>query len=105
MAAYLAARGVSAFGLDRSHEMVAVARRRHLAVPFVEGDVLALDADIGSWAGATACYSLIHLPRDRFPAALRELRRVLAPGAPLLLAMHGGQSDHVATSSSVIPSG
>jgi SAM-dependent methyltransferase len=97
VAAYLAARGAAAFGLDLSARMVATARKLHPDLRFVQGDVLALDADDESWAGATAFYSLIHLARDRFPAALRQLHRVLAPSAPLLLAMHGGRGEHVAT--------
>lgn len=54
------------------------------------GDVAALDVADGAWAGAVAFYSLIHLPRAGVPAALGELRRVLRPGAPLLVAFHVG---------------
>jgi SAM-dependent methyltransferase len=97
VAAYLATRGVAAFGLDLSGATVATARGLHPELAFVRGDVLSLPTKNGGWAGATAFYSLIHLPRGRLPAALRELRRALAPSAPLLLAMHGGDGEHIAT--------
>jgi SAM-dependent methyltransferase len=94
VAAYLRARGVDARGLDLSPGMVAQARALHPGVPYEVGDVMALDAADGAWGGAVALYSLIHLPRGQVAAALRELRRVLSPGAPLLVAFHLGEGVH-----------
>lgn len=88
VAAYLHARGVDATGVDLSPGMVAEARRRHPDIPFAVGDVTALDVPDESWAGALAFYSLIHLPRPEVTTALRELRRVVRPGGPLLVAFH-----------------
>ncbi|MDB4949055.1 MAG: Methylase involved in ubiquinone/menaquinone biosynthesis [Gemmatimonadetes bacterium] len=70
--------------------MVERARALFPDVPFAVGDVTAIDAADGSWAGAVAFYSLIHLPRAEVAAALRELRRVLLPDATLLVAFHVG---------------
>jgi len=50
----------------------------------------ALDAHDGAWAGITAFYSIIHIPRDDMPRTVREIRRVLRPGGTLLLAFHIG---------------
>ncbi|MBB4634226.1 class I SAM-dependent methyltransferase [Longimicrobium terrae] len=87
---YLADRGVEASGLDLSPGMVDQARALHPDVPFRVGDVTALDAEKGAWAGAVAYYSLIHLPRPVVVRALRELARVLRPGAPLFIGFHAG---------------
>ena len=90
VARYLADRGVDVFGLDLSPAMVERARQLHPGVQFRVGDVTALDAPDGAWAGALAYYSLIHLPRGAMAAALREVARALRPGAPLLVAFHAG---------------
>lgn len=90
VARYLADRGGDVFGLDLSPEMVAQARALHPGIPFAVGDLAALDAADGAWAGAVAYYSLIHLPRGAVATALREIARVLRPGAPLLVAFHVG---------------
>jgi SAM-dependent methyltransferase len=90
VAAYLHARGLDARGIDLSPAMVDRARALFPALPFEIGDVTALAAPDASWAAAVAFYSLIHLPRGEMPAALRELRRVLRPGAPLFVAFHIG---------------
>jgi hypothetical protein len=73
--------------------MVEVARRHHPGLVFRRGDLLGLPARDGELAGLLVFYSLIHLPRSQVPAALGELRRCLAPRAPLLLAVHGGDGE------------
>jgi SAM-dependent methyltransferase len=90
---YLADRGVEAVGVDLSARMVEVARRHHPGLAFRRGDLLALPAGDGELAGLVVFYSLIHLERWKVPAALGELRRCLAPRAPLLLAVHGGEGE------------
>ena len=90
VARYLHDRGAHAFGLDLSPGMVAMAHKLNPGMTFVVGDMLALDAADNSWAGATAFYSIIHIPREQVVAALREIRRALMPGGRLLLAFHKG---------------
>ena len=45
----------------------------------------------GSFHGAWACASLLHAPKPALPQALAEIRRVLAKGGILYLAMRAGQ--------------
>jgi ubiquinone/menaquinone biosynthesis C-methylase UbiE len=90
VARYLHERGVDVFGLDLSPRMVDVAARLNPEISFVVGDVLALQFAEGSWSGAIAFYSLIHLAPEQIPTALRELSRVLGSHAPLLIAFHEG---------------
>jgi SAM-dependent methyltransferase len=91
IARYLHERGVQVCGVDLSQGMVEQARRLTPEVEFRQGDMTALDAADGAWAGIAAFYSIIHITREEMPQALGELRRVLRPGGLLLLAFHIGE--------------
>ena len=93
--AHLDALGLPAFGVDLSPGMVEVARRHHPHLRFEVGSLAALDLPDGGLAGALAWYSLIHTPPVRQPGVFAELARVLAPGAPLLLAFQAGDDQPV----------
>ncbi|MFN8474034.1 MAG: class I SAM-dependent methyltransferase [Anaerolineae bacterium] len=90
VARYLHERGVDVVGVDLSPGMVAEARRLNPDIAFREGSMLALDEADAAWAGMTAFYCIIHIPPGEVTKALREMRRVLEPGAPLFLAFHVG---------------
>ena len=75
------AAGAEATGLDHSGEMVALARERAPGAEVVEGDATALPFDDGSFTAVTYAMVLLFLPDAE--AALREARRVLAPGGRL----------------------
>lgn len=83
--AYLRDRGVDAFGIDLSPELIAAAREANPGLRFDVGDMSALDVPTSSLAGVLANYSIIHTPPDALPATLSELSRVLAPGGHLLV--------------------
>jgi SAM-dependent methyltransferase len=92
IARYLHGRGVKACGIDLSAEMVKQAERLNPAVPFRQGDMLALkDIADNSYTGIAAFYSIIHIPRPRVVEALQELKRVLSTAGVLLLTFHLGQ--------------
>lgn len=84
--------GLPVFGLDLSEGMLAVARRNHPELRFEQGSMLELPLGDGTLAGAVSWYSTVHTPVDRLPALFAELRRVLAPGAPLLVAFQAGDA-------------
>lgn len=86
----LAARGIAVVAVDLSENMLALARERVPGLPVVSADMRALPFAAGSLAGAAALYVLHHLPRGDLVVALLELRRTLAPNAPLLIATHMG---------------
>ena len=90
VARYLHERGVAVCGVDLSPAMVERARGLVPGIEFRQGDMMALDAPDGAWAGIAAFYSIIHIARDDMARALGELRRVLRPGGILLLAFHIG---------------
>ncbi|GAB2473883.1 class I SAM-dependent methyltransferase [Promicromonospora xylanilytica] len=83
--AYLRDRGVDAFGIDLSPQLIAAAREANPGIRFDVGDMGALDIATGSLAGVLANYSVIHTPPDVLPAVLGEFSRVLAPGGHLLV--------------------
>jgi SAM-dependent methyltransferase len=91
VARYLAERNVNVIGVDLSPEMTRQARRLNPNVEFRQGNMLALEAEDGAWAGITVFYSLIHIPREEVVSALREFARVLRPAGLLLLAFHVGE--------------
>ncbi|MEH6373164.1 methyltransferase domain-containing protein [Streptomyces sp. KLMMK] len=88
--AHLNALGLPAYGIDLSPQMIAMARRTHPGLRFEVGSMLSLDIPDGALAGAMAYYSIIHTPQELLPQVFAELHRVLAPGAPLLLAFQVG---------------
>ena len=82
-------KGCSVVGVDQSPEMLAEGRRRLLLaaetarVRLVEGSAQELPFEDGSFDGLTGAYLLRYL--DDLPAGLRELARVLRPGATAAL--------------------
>jgi SAM-dependent methyltransferase len=89
--AYLRGRGANAFGVDLSPEMVAVARRRHPGVRFVEGSMTGLDLADGSLGGIVSWYAIVHTPPELLPTVFAEFHRVLAPGGHLLIGFKAGE--------------
>ncbi|MFH8802590.1 class I SAM-dependent methyltransferase [Streptomyces sp. NPDC017936] len=88
---YLAARGLSVYGLDLSESMLAIARRENPAIRFEQGSMLDLDGHAdGSLDGVVSYYSSIHTPVEELPALFAEFHRVLTPGGHLLLAFQAG---------------
>nr|WP_062339151.1 class I SAM-dependent methyltransferase [Herbidospora sakaeratensis] len=83
--AHLSTLGVTAFGVDVSPEMIALARAAHPDLRFEVGTMNALTAADATLAGVVANYSIIHTPPEALPATFAEFHRVLAPGGHLLL--------------------
>ncbi|MCT7352697.1 class I SAM-dependent methyltransferase [Streptomyces sp. 15-116A] len=85
--------GVPVFGVDVSPRMVALARAAHPGLRFHVGSMTELDLPAGSLGGIVARYSIIHVPDEHLPSLFAEFHRVLAPGAPVLLAFQSGEED------------
>ena len=90
VARYLHKQGVQVCGVDLSAELVERAHRLTPGIELRQGDMMALDVPDGTWAGITAFYSIIHIPREDMVRVLSELRRVLRPGGLLLVSFHIG---------------
>jgi SAM-dependent methyltransferase len=95
--AYPRSFGLSAFGVDLSPAMVAVARQAYPDLRFDEGSITAVDAPDGALGGTVAWYSIIHTPPEELPVVFAEFHRALAPGGHLLLAFQvGDEPRHLA---------
>jgi demethylmenaquinone methyltransferase/2-methoxy-6-polyprenyl-1,4-benzoquinol methylase len=70
-------------GLDFSPRMLERARRKAPGLRFVEGDMLALPFDDGSFDAATVGFGVRNV--SDLELALRELRRVVRPGGRLAI--------------------
>jgi demethylmenaquinone methyltransferase/2-methoxy-6-polyprenyl-1,4-benzoquinol methylase len=70
-------------GLDFSPKMLERARRKSQTIEWVEGDLLALPFDKGSFDAATVGFGVRNVAD--LDAALGELRRVLRPGGRLAI--------------------
>ncbi|GAA4591784.1 class I SAM-dependent methyltransferase [Planotetraspora phitsanulokensis] len=92
--AHMHSLGLSAFGIDLSPQMVALARRVHPELRFEEGSMTALDLPDETLGGIVAMYSIIHIPPARLPDVFAEFHRVLVPGGHVLLVFQVGD-DHV----------
>jgi SAM-dependent methyltransferase len=88
--AYLASRGVDAYGIDLSPTMIVVASEAHPELRFETGAMPHLAIGNGVLSGVLTWYSTIHTPIDQMPELYRELARVLAPGGSLLIGFHAG---------------
>lgn len=95
--AHLHELGLDAFGIDLSPRMIDVARDGHPGLRFETGSMTQLDLADGTIAGLVAFWSLIHIPDDAIPGVFSQFRRVLRPGAPLLLGFHIGNTSVLKT--------
>ncbi len=93
VAAFLTARGVHVLGVDPSAGMLAVAETAHPTLRFEIGHLTEIPVADSSLAGAACWYSIIHTPPAGLADAFRELGRVLAPGASLLIAFQAGHGE------------
>ena len=84
--------GVDAFGIDRSPEMIAIARQDHPDLGFEVGSMTDLPLADRSLGGVLAFWSVIHIPDSAVPGVFEEFRRVLRPGGPLLVGFHVGDT-------------
>jgi uncharacterized protein YceH (UPF0502 family) len=92
IAAYLAAAGADAYGIDLTPQMVEQARARFPGVRYDVADLTRLirPGIADGWGAVLGWYSLIHLAGSELPGAVAALARPLAPSGVLVLALHAG---------------
>ncbi len=87
---YLKDLGVEISGLDLSEKMLEHAREIHPDIQFRRGNILALDFEDDTIAGAVAFYAIVHFTEEQVKTAFCEIYRVLQPGGRFLLTFHIG---------------
>lgn len=88
----LGARGFKPIGLDVSESLIRYARRVS-GCPVVVADMLDLPFADGSFAGAWASASILHITRRDMPRALGEIRRVVKNGGVFFGSLKLGTGD------------
>ncbi len=81
--------GLDAFGLELSPGQLAQARKAFPNLEFRLGNLAALDHADASLGGIVSRYSIIHAAPRGHGAIFNEWRRVLHPGAPVLVSFFG----------------
>ena len=82
----LVEQGHRVIGLDASSRLLGIARRKLPRVPFVRGDLCALPFHDAQFPALIAVATIHHLPsREERLGAMREVERVLRPGAKALV--------------------
>lgn len=87
---YLHSLGLTAFGIDLTPGMIAIARAAQPELRFDEGSMTELDLPDGSVGGILSWYSMIHTPPEQLPVVFAEFSRVLAPGGHALIGFFSG---------------
>jgi len=88
---YLTNLGIEISGLDLSERMLERARTIHPEIHFRKGNILELEFENGSIAGAVAFYAIVHFSEEQVRRAFHEVFRVLQPGGIFLLTYHIGE--------------
>jgi SAM-dependent methyltransferase len=71
-------------GVDVSARQLELARQHVPGGTFIKSDMTALDFPPETFAGVTAFYSIIHVPRAEQPALVARIHRWLRPGGAFL---------------------
>jgi len=88
---YLKNLGIQISGLDLSEKMLEQARTIHPEIHFRKGNILELEFENDSIAGAVAFYAIVHFTKEQVLKTFREAFRVLQPGGIFLFTYHIGE--------------
>jgi SAM-dependent methyltransferase len=93
VAAMCQALDLAAVAVDMTVAMLRTGHEHHPRIPFVAGYLSSLPFRTGSFGGAVLWYSIIHTPPAGLGPLFAEVRRVVAGGAPVLVAFQAGHGE------------
>lgn len=85
--------GYDPVGLDASSEMLALARKAHPEAELIEASLYEIPIADGGVDGVWSVAALLHVPKRRLPAALKELARVIRSGGAALISVKAGSGE------------
>lgn len=91
--AYLAQKGFYVIGVDKSPDMVKVAKKKYPSLDFRVGDMRQLKFNKGEFDGIVAAYSLIHLPKPDTKKVLQRLNFLLKKGGLIYIVLQEGKTE------------
>ncbi len=83
----LADSGFSVTGVDFSETMLNLATKNVPDAKFIKNNMTDLDFEDNAFDGLTACYSIIHVPREKHVPLFQTFHRILKPNGILLISM------------------
>lgn len=84
---FLVESGFDVTGVDFSESMLKLARRNVPEARFIKKDMTKLDFKSNSFDGLTACYSIIHVPREKHFSLFQSLHRIIKPNGVMLISI------------------
>lgn len=95
VAAFLSRTGLETIGIDVSPELARLARHAHPDIPFAAGPISSLPLADHCLGGAVCWYSIIYTPPQHLSRTFGEIKRVVAPRGPVLLAFQAGPAEPI----------
>jgi ubiquinone/menaquinone biosynthesis C-methylase UbiE len=79
--------GFNVIGIDFSENMLNLAIKNVPEARFIKKNMTDVDFNDNSFDGLTACYSIIHVPREKHVSLFQMFHRILRPNGVLLISM------------------
>ena len=92
---YLSKHGLKMIGIDRSKEMIEIAKHLNKNIKFREGDAFNLDFGNDSIDGIIAPYLIVNFTDNEIEIAISEMYRILKKGGNLLITFHTGKNENI----------
>lgn len=84
---FLVDSGLSVTGVDFSESMLNLATINVPEATFIKKNMTELDFKDNTFDGLTACFSIIHVPREKHVPLFQTFHRILTPNGILLISM------------------
>ncbi len=79
--------GFNVIGIDFSENMLTLAIKNVPEARFIKKNMTDITFNDNSFDGLTACYSIIHVPREKHVSLFQMFHRILRPNGVLLISM------------------
>jgi ubiquinone/menaquinone biosynthesis C-methylase UbiE len=79
--------GFNVIGIDFSESMLNLATKNVPEAKFIKKNMTDVYFKDSSFDGLTACYSIIHVPREKHVSLFQKFHRILRPNGVLLISM------------------